>query len=268
MIDQEGGRVTRLGKPHWFEFPAALDQANHTSSKRLFWLRGRLIAENLYSSGIDVNCAPLGDIARPNTHAVLRNRCYGHDKPTVIANAAALVSGLNHGGVSGVLKHIPGHGRAQLDSHLELPIVNTKYSELTRSDFEVFRQLNGITMGMTAHLVFQDIDPAQPATHSKLLLDLIRNDIKFDGLLMTDDISMNALEGDLVDRAKKAWAAGCDLVLHCNGNLVEMRLLANISSFLGDQAMRRVKHMNSKRPKSVSVDIRQLKEEFDRLINE
>ena len=123
-------------------------------------------------------------------------------------------------------------------------------------------------MAMTAHLVFQDIDPAQPATHSRLLLDLIRNDIKFDGLVMTDDISMNALEGDLVDRAKKAWAAGCDIVLHCNGNLVEMRLLANISSFLGEQAMRRVKHMNSKRPKSASVDIRQLKEEFDRLSNE
>ena len=268
MIDQEGGRVTRLGKPHWFEFPAALDQANHTKSKRLFWLRGRLIAENLYSSGIDANCAPLGDIARPSTHAVLRNRCYGYDKATVINNAGALNAGLNHGGVSGVIKHIPGHGRAQLDSHLALPIVTTKHSDLMQSDFDVFRQLNNITMGMTAHLVFQDIDPVQPVTHSKLMLDLIRNDIKFDGLVMTDDISMNALEGDLVDRAQKAWAAGCDLVLHCNGDLREMRLLAGIASVLGDQAMRRVKHMIAKRPKYVSVDARQLKEEFDTLMNE
>ena len=268
MIDQEGGRVSRLGKPHWFEFPAALDQANHTESKRLFWLRGRLIAENLYSSGIDANCAPLGDIARPNTHAVLRNRCYGYDKATVISNAAALNAGLNHGGVSGVIKHIPGHGRAQLDSHLALPTVTTKHSDLMQSDFDVFRQLNGITMGMTAHLVFQDIDPLEPATHSNLMLDLIRNGIKFDGLVMTDDISMNALEGDLESRAQKAWAAGCDLVLHCNGDLGEMRVLAGISSFLGDLAMRRAKRMIAKRPKFVSVDIRQLKEEFDTLMNE
>jgi beta-N-acetylhexosaminidase len=237
MIDQEGGRVARLGEPHWFEFPAALDHANHTNSKRLFWLRGRLIAENLYSNGIDANCAPLGDIARPNTHAVLQNRCYGYDKETVITNASALNAGLLHGGVSGVLKHIPGHGRAKLDSHLSLPVVSTKRSDLMQSDFDVFRQLNDITMGMTAHLVFKDIDSVEPVTHSKLMMDLIRNDISFDGLLMTDDISMNALEGDVVARAQKAWAVGCDLVLHCNGNLGEMRLLATISEYLGDQAM-------------------------------
>ena len=268
MIDQEGGRVTRLGKPHWFEFPPALDQANHTKSKRLFWLRGRLIAENLYSNGIDANCAPLGDIARPNTHTVLQNRCYGYDKETVITNASALNAGLRHGGVSGVLKHIPGHGRAKLDSHLSLPVVSTKRSDLMQSDFDVFRQLNDITMGMTAHLVFKDIDSVEPVTHSKLMMDLIRNDISFDGLLMTDDISMNALEGDVVARAQKAWAVGCDLVLHCNGNLGEMRLLAAISEYLGDQAMRRVKHMIFKRPKSVFVDIWELKEEFDTLMNE
>jgi beta-N-acetylhexosaminidase len=123
-------------------------------------------------------------------------------------------------------------------------------------------------MGMTAHLVFKDIDSVEPVTHSKLMMDLIRNDISFDGLLMTDDISMNALEGDVVARAQKAWAVGCDLVLHCNGNLGEMRLLATISEYLGDQAMRRAKHMISKRPKSVSVDIWALKEEFDALMNE
>ena len=268
MIDQEGGRVARLGEPHWFEFPAALEQANHINSERLFWLRGRLIAENLYSNGIDANCAPLGDIARPNTHEVLQNRCYGYDKETVITNAAALNAGLRHGGVSGILKHIPGHGRAQLDSHLSLPVVSTKRSDLMQTDFNVFHQLNDITMGMTAHLVFKDIDSVEPVTHSKLMMDLIRDDIRFDGLLMTDDISMNALEGDVATRAQKAWAVGCDLVLHCNGNLGEMRLLAATSEYLGNQAMRRVKHMISKRPKSVSVDIWQLKEEFYTLMNE
>ena len=268
MIDQEGGRVARLGAPHWFEFPAALDQANHVNCTRLFWLRGRLIAENLYSSGIDVNCAPLGDIARPNTHTVLRSRCYGFDKATVISNASAMNLGLCHGGVSGVLKHIPGHGRAQLDSHMALPLVSATKSDLAQSDFDVFRKLNHISMGMTAHLVYQDIDPMHPATHSKIMIDLIRNNIRFDGLLMTDDISMKALKGGMVARAHKAWHSGCDLVLHCNANFREMQILAEISEPVIGQTLQRVEHMIMKRPKPVPVDIQQLKAELISLMNE
>ena len=234
----------------------------------MFWLRGRLIAENLRLSGIDVNCAPLGDIAQPDTHFVLKNRCYGTDGPKVFANARALNLGLRHGGISGVLKHIPGHGRAKLDSHLVLPKVLEDASVLENTDFQVFSELRDIDMGMTAHLVFNEIDPKNPVTQSPTMINIIRNNIGFKGLLITDDISMNALKGDLVGRAQKAWAAGCDLVLHCNGDLGEMRLLAGISNVLGDQTMRRVEHMIAKRPKFVSVDILQLKEEFRTLMNE
>ena len=177
MVDQEGGRVSRLGAPYWFEFPPALDQAAALQSERLFWLRGRLIAENLRSCGIDSNCAPLGDIAQPDTHAVLKNRCYGSAVSAVVFHARALHQGLRHGGVSGVLKHIPGHGRATLDSHLDLPRVLVKRGSLERHDFEAFRQLNTIEMGMTAHLVFEDIDPNHPATHSATMIEIIRNHI-------------------------------------------------------------------------------------------
>jgi beta-N-acetylhexosaminidase len=268
MIDQEGGRVSRLTAPHWFEFPPALDHADHINSERLFWLRGRLIAENLYSCGIDTNCAPLGDIASPATHLVLQNRCYGSDKATVIANALALDAGQRCGGVSGVLKHIPGHGRSEQDSHIALPVVLDKQAELSNTDFDVFRHLTNINMGMTAHLVFQDIDTTAPATHSKLMVDLIRNDIGFDGLLMTDDITMNALQGDVVQRAEKAWAVGCDIVLHCNGNFEQMYNLAASSGPLTDETKRRMNQVIANRPHPISVDILQLKEEFDLLMNE
>ena len=144
LIDQEGGRVSRLGAPHWFEFLPALDQAAAPQSEQLFWLRGRLIAENLRSCGIDSNCAPLGDIAQPDTHAVLKNRCYGHALSAVVTHARALHQGLRHGGVSGVLKHIPGHGRGTVDSHLDLPRLQADRSSLQMYDFEAFRQLNTI----------------------------------------------------------------------------------------------------------------------------
>ena len=268
MVDQEGGRVSRMGSPHWYEFPPALEQASLANSERLFWLRGRLIAENLYHSGIDANCAPLGDIAGPDTHAVLHNRCYGSDRVRVISHARAMEAGMRHGGVSGVLKHIPGHGRAMMDSHLALPLVATKHTELAATDFDVFRQLNDISMGMTAHLVFQDIDPTSSATHSKPMIDVIRNEIGFDGLLITDDISMNALQGHLAERAQKAWAVGCDLVLHCNGDLQEMQGLAEVAPQLNAQTQRRITQVIANQPKPVPVDIQQLKEEFDALINE
>ena len=268
MIDQEGGRVSRMGAPHWYEFLPALEHAAQANSERLFWLRGRLIAENLYSSGIDANCAPLGDIAGPDTHEVLQNRCYGSDKESVIIHARALEAGMRHGGVAGVLKHIPGHGRATLDSHLGLPLVAAQRADLRTTDFDVFRRLNDIGMGMTAHLVFQDIDPIAPATHSKPMIDVIRNEIGFDGLLMTDDISMNALQGHLAERAQKAWAVGCDLVLHCNGNLQDMRSLASVAPQPTAQTLRRIAQVIANQPKPVPVDIQQLKEEFDALMNE
>ena len=268
MIDQEGGRVARLGAPHWFEFTPALQQSKNVYAERTFWLRGRLIAENLILSGIDVNCAPLGDIARPYTHHILRNRCYGTDKSQVIINARALNSGLRHGGISGVLKHIPGHGRAKLDYHLVLPKVSEDKKVLENTDFSVFKELKDMEMGMTAHLIFDQLDPKNPATQSPTVINMIRNEIGFTGLLMTDDISMNALEGNLKTRALKAFSAGCDIVLHCNGVLEEMKLLHQNSRELAGISLDRAKHAINNRPIPVSIDISQLKEEFESLLNE
>ena len=268
LIDQEGGRVSRLGAPHWFEFLPALDQAAAPQSERLFWLRGRLIAENLRSCGIDSNCAPLGDIAQLDTHAVLKNRCYGHALSAVVTHARALHQGLRHGGVSGVLKHIPGHGRGTVDSHLDLPRVQGDLGSLQMHDFEAFRQLNTIEMGMTAHLVFEDIDPKHPATHSVEMIEIIRKQIGFNGLLMTDDISMEALSGAVDLRARRALSAGCDIVLHCNGQMDQMQLLADNSDGMGEASQMRAARFLAQRPEVQPVDIQQVKAEFDALLGE
>jgi beta-N-acetylhexosaminidase len=189
-------------------------------------LRYRLIAEELRAVGIDVNCAPLADLARPETHPILRNRCYGAEAVAVVGAARAVATGLMDGGVLPVLKHIPGHGRATGDSHLELPRVDAPRTALETEDFAAFRGLADLPLGMTAHIVYDAIDPDAPATTSPVMIRLIREQIGFGGLLMTDDISMDALSGDVVARARGALAAGCDIVLHCNGELTEMAALA------------------------------------------
>ncbi|MCH8466693.1 MAG: beta-hexosaminidase [Roseinatronobacter sp.] len=227
LIDQEGGRVQRLRPPHWRGWPPALDQCLAARDPvRAMYLRGRLIAAELLACGISVNCAPLADIATEHTHAVLRNRCYGTDRDSVITHARAMAEGLMAGGVLPVLKHIPGHGRASLDSHLALPVIDTPAEELRLSDFAAFRALADLPLGMTAHLVFSQIDPDAPATQSAKMIALIGHEIGFDVLLMTDDISMQALDGPIGSRATAAMAAGCDMILHCNGDLSEMGVLA------------------------------------------
>lgn len=227
LIDQEGGRVQRMRAPHWRAWPPALEQC-HTARDpvRAMYLRGRLIASELRACGIDVNCAPLADIATDDTHPILRNRCYGTALAEVVAHAKAMTQGLMAGGVFPVLKHIPGHGRAQADSHLHLPVISEGQAELASSDFAAFHALADLPLGMTAHLLFSKIDPEQPATLSRKMVTLIRDDIGFHGLLMTDDISMQALDGPVTARARAALAAGCDLVLHCNGDMREMAALA------------------------------------------
>ncbi|MEO1676534.1 MAG: glycoside hydrolase family 3 N-terminal domain-containing protein [Pseudomonadota bacterium] len=230
LIDQEGGRVQRMGPPHWRAWWPPLDQMaaikDAGTAARAMHLRYRLIAEELGAVGIDVNCAPLGDIARPDTHPILRNRCYGEDAVTVIGAARAVAEGLLAGGVLPVVKHIPGHGLGTRDSHLEPPRVSSSREALEAQDFAAFRALADLPMGMTAHLIFDAIDPVRPATVSPQVIRLIRREIGFDGLLTTDDISMQALSGDVVERGNAALAAGCDIVLHCNGVLAEMEMLA------------------------------------------
>ena len=223
LIDQEGGRVQRMRAPHWREYLPALDQMRKAREPmKAQWLRNRLIAEELFNVGIDVNCAPLADLLEENTHPVLANRLYGEDVETVSKAARVCAEAFKTQGVLSVLKHIPGYGRAHVDSHLELPRVSASRSDLGNRDFKTFEALKDIPMGMTAHIVYEAIDPANPATTSPTMIKMIRQKIGFDGLLMTDDISMGALSGTIKDRSEAAMTAGCDVVLHCNGVTKEM----------------------------------------------
>lgn len=217
LIDQEGGRVQRLRAPHWREWLPPLEQPGGAQA---FWLRSRIMAAELRAVGIDANCAPTCDVAGPQTHPFLRNRCLGTDPETVAVKARAVADGLLAGGVLPVMKHMPGHGRATADSHLHLPVVSASLEEL-ETDFAPFRALKDLPMGMTAHIRFTALDDA-PATQSPRMIRLIREDIGFGGLLMTDDIAMQALSGTMGARAAASIAAGCDLVLHCNGDRAEM----------------------------------------------
>ena len=218
LVDQEGGRVQRLRAPHWREFLPALDQmAQARDPLRAMWLRGRLIADDLCGVGSDVNCAPSGDIAQADTHPFLKNRCYGTDVATVVAAGRAMADGMAAGGVLAVMKHLPGHGRAWQDTHFDLPRVDTPLAELRARDFAPFAGLADLPMAMTAHIVFSDIDPDFPATQSSAVVEVIRHQIGFDGLLMSDDLSMQALRGSHYDRALATKEAGCDIVLYCKG---------------------------------------------------
>ncbi|MGG7644007.1 beta-N-acetylhexosaminidase [Rhodovulum sp. YNF3179] len=252
FIDQEGGRVARLGPPLARAWPAPLDQMAMVAparAARAMWLRYRLIAAELAALGIDANCAPIADIATPETHPVLRNRCYGSDPDTVARAGRAVADGCLAGGVLPVLKHIPGHGRATADSHLELPRVSAEHAMLAATDFAAFRALADLPLGMTAHIVYEGIDPERPATESAAVVALIRDEIGFDGVLMTDDISMSALSGGIGARAARAMAAGCDMILHCNGDMAEMEAVAAAAGPLSEPAaLRAARAVSARRP--------------------
>lgn len=255
LIDQEGGRVQRMRAPHWREYLPALDQMGRARDPmRAQYLRNRLIAEELRAVGIDVNCAPLADLVEDDTHPVLLNRLYGSDIDTVVEASRACAAGLMDGGVLPVLKHVPGYGRASVDSHLDLPRVSVPAEELGTRDFAPFRQLNDMAMGMTAHIVFSDIDPSAPATTSERMIRLIRDEIGFGGLLLTDDIGMEALSGPVADRAAGALAAGCDVVLHCNGEMGEMQDVAAASGLMTGAARDRAERALAERREPAPID--------------
>ncbi|WP_458790338.1 glycoside hydrolase family 3 N-terminal domain-containing protein [Yoonia sp. MH D7] len=267
LIDQEGGRVQRMRSPHWREYLPALDQmARASDPMRAQWLRNRLIAHDLFDVGIDVNCAPLADLVEDETHPVLRNRLYGADIDTVVKAARICADAFLAGGVLPVLKHIPGYGRASVDSHKALPTVTSLRSALEMHDFAPFKALNTIAMGMTAHIVFADIDPENPATTSPKMMQLIREDIGFDGLIMTDDISMEALSGTIGQRARASIDAGCDIALHCNGKAAEMELVAAAAGEMTPQAVIRADRALAERTAPEIIDIKALIAELDALI--
>jgi len=264
LIDQEGGRVQRMGPPHWRSWCAPLDEVQALGNKavRAFYLRYRLIADELRRVGIDVNCAPLGDVATSDTHPVLRNRCYSEDAVEVMELAGAVVAGLSAGGVLPVIKHIPGHGRATVDSHHDLPRVRDPLGLLKRSDFLAFAPFGALAMGMTAHVVYDALDPDNPGTLSPVVQDYIRSDLMFEGLMMTDDISMQALAGDVATRGAGALAAGVDVVLHCNGDLAEMRTIAARCGAMSASAQARADRALEQRSDPDDVDIAALEAEF------
>lgn len=266
FIDQEGGRVQRLRPPLASEWLPPLDDVNRFGPKaaQAMRLRYHIIGLELRGYGIDGNCAPMLDVARPQTHKFLRNRCYGSDVKTVVEIGRAVAQGHVDAGVFPVMKHIPGHGLAQLDSHLELPRVDLDQTTLEGLDFAAFKPFSDLPFGMTAHLVFEKIDP-QPATVSAKMIDLIRTDLGFGGFLMTDDISMEALSGTVADRAAASVAAGCDAVLHCNGNLAEMQAIHDRVGPMTSAAQQRATTALATRTPALDVDIAALRAEFEAL---
>jgi beta-N-acetylhexosaminidase len=242
LIDQEGGRVQRLKPPHWPKYPpgAAYGALPDAAERReIARLGGRLIAHDLMALGVNVDCAPVLDTPTPGAHDVIGDRAYGQTPELVAELGRAFAEGLLAGGVLPVIKHIPGHGRAHADSHQQLPMVEATRAELAR-DFAPFRANADLPAAMTAHVVYPAIDPTGPATTSRAMIEeVIRRDIGFDGLLMTDDLSMKALSGDFASRARDALAAGCDVVLHCNGDMAEMRAVAAGAKPLAGESQRR-----------------------------
>jgi beta-N-acetylhexosaminidase len=229
LVDQEGGRVQRLGPPHWPKYPpgrayGTLATNDPLVRREITRLGARLIAHDLLDLGINVDCVPVLDVPQRGAHDIIGDRAYGETVEEIATLGRAAAEGLIAGGVLPVIKHIPGHGRAMADSHQHLPVVDAPVSELSAVDFAPFRVLSDMPMAMSAHIVFTAIDPKRPGTQSKTVIkDIIREDIGFGGLLMTDDLSMKALKGDFSQRARRALSAGCDVILHCNGVMAEMQ---------------------------------------------
>ncbi len=266
-IDQEGGRVQRLRAPLAREWMPPLDHVARAGpdAERAMFLRYRLIAHELRVLGIDSNCAPMVDLAFDETHPFLQNRCYGSDATIVAKLGRAAAEGMLQGGVLPVLKHIPGHGRATQDSHYDLPHVSADAEDLDDMDFAPFRLLNDLPMGMTAHLVYDAIDD-QPATVSAPMMAVIREQIGFDGLIMTDDLSMKALSGSLTDLSRRALSAGCDAILLCNGTLAERAEVAQASGQMSDRAQARAETALAARRVPAPLDIQAAEAELSRLM--
>lgn len=245
LIDQEGGRVARLGPPHWRRPPAAavfaaLYHQNPAKGLEATRLNARLIAHDLTALGIDVDCVPVLDTPVPGAHDIIGDRAYGTEAAQIAALGQAVVDGMAAGGVAPVIKHIPGHGRARADTHVELPVVDASAAELA-ADFAPFAALKHAPWAMTAHVVYSAFDRTAPATTSAMVIkDVIRGRIGFEGALMSDDLGMQALSGDFATRARASLAAGCDVILHCSGKLEEMQAVQQGLSPMSDAAARRV----------------------------
>jgi beta-N-acetylhexosaminidase len=271
LIDQEGGQVARLKPPHWRRYPSAAHLASLPDllAEKAAHLGARLMADDLAGLGITVDCLPVLDLTIEGADPVIGDRAYGSDPDRVARLARAVCEGLLQGGILPVLKHIPGHGRARVDSHHACPVVETGFEELARTDFAPFRTLAEMPWAMTAHIVYRAIDPTLPATLSRrVVAEVIRLEIGFDGVLISDDLSMRALGGRLGARARRALTAGCDLVLHCNGNPGEMEEIAAAAVPISQRTAERLRRAETMRRRSAAngFDRQQADAEFDVLL--
>ncbi len=271
LIDQEGGRVQRMIPPHWTRYPpgdaylkAARDLGEAREAARL---GARLMAHDLHAMGIDVDCLPVLDVPVPGAHDIIGDRAYAHDPERVAVLGRAAAEGLMAGGVLPVIKHIPGHGRALSDSHLELPVVNADRDHLEAWDFLPFKAMSDMPIAMTAHVVYTALDPDRPATTSPVVLDMIREEMGYQGLIVSDDLSMQALKGDLEHRTKRALKAGCDVALHCNGDMDEMQAVLAGSKRLKGKSLRRAEAALARRVRTPEpLDVTEARARFDRMM--
>src|SRR5215831_11695130 len=273
FIDQEGGRVQRMGPPHWPAYPAGavygdLYRREPARGLRAAWLGARLMAADLAAVGITVDCLPVADVPVAGADQVIGDRAYGDTAHQVAAIAAAVAAGLQAGGVLPVVKHLPGHGRATADSHNHLPVVTADPRFLETTDFAAFMPLAAAPFGMTAHVVFTAFDPGFPATTSATMIaQVIRGFIGFSGALMSDDLSMGALSGPIAERVRQSLAAGCDLVLHCNGQLAEMQEVAANCPELDGAALQRTARALASRRAPEAIDLDAARAEFAQLVS-
>jgi beta-N-acetylhexosaminidase len=273
LIDQEGGRVSRLDPPHWPAYPPGaafgrIYQSDPPKALAAARLGAQLIASDLREIGISVDCLPIADIPVFGADPVIGDRAYGSSVDQVAEIARAVAEGLMEAGILPVLKHIPGHGRATVDSHLKLPVVDTDRATLESSDFAVFRRLADLPLGMTAHVVYTAFDRDNPATSSPgMITDVIRGFIGFGGALMTDDLSMGALSGSIAERTRLSRMAGCDLALHCNGNLQQMQMVAENCGELVGAAAKRVDAALRARRHPIPIDVAEARAKFSRMMS-
>lgn len=275
LIDQEGGRVARLKPPHWRKAPPAGKIGAIVASRGLeaaceaACLNSRLLADELLALGIDVDCAPVVDVPIPEAHGIIGDRAYSADASIVGTIARAAAEGFLAGGVLPVIKHIPGHGRALADSHEDLPVVEASRAVLDGSDFAAFKPLADMPWAMTAHVVYTAIDDERPATTSpRMVSEIIRRHIGFEGVLVSDDLSMKALKGDLASRARASISAGCDLVLHCTGVYDEMKEVATVLKPMSAELLGRVAKARAMAPAPKPFDRAAALERLNELLGE
>lgn len=272
LIDQEGGRVQRMTEPEWRRYPpmgvfGEMAMKDPTLAASALRLNCRLLADDLRRVGINVNCLPLLDVATEKTSLAIGDRAFSTDPNLVSALGRIVADALQAGGILPVIKHLPGHGRATVDSHYDLPVVDAPVSELEETDFAPFRVLKDAPFGMTAHITYTDIDPIKPATLSRIVIGrIIRMKIGFGGVLISDDLSMKALSGNIEDLAAETLAAGCDLALHCNGKLDEMQAIASAIPNIAPQLETRIAKLIRTVDQAIIPDRGDLRRRYDDLM--